>query len=205
MQPPQPPPARTPWFLRPQQYGLTLANGVTAVRLVLVPFIAIALLGQDWSRAFWLTLVAGASDAIDGFLARHFSHKSAIGAYLDPIADKILIVTLFGLLTAQGHLPLWLMIIVLARDVAIVATVAAFNRMAAQPLRMKPLFISKLTTFFQVLLLLVTMADLAFALGLETPRLIIALVAGSFTIASWIAYYYEGQRAIREAGTAKGG
>ncbi|MFO0350529.1 MAG: CDP-alcohol phosphatidyltransferase family protein [Alphaproteobacteria bacterium] len=205
MQPPQPPPARTPWFLRPQQYGLTLANGVTAVRLVLVPFIAMALLGQDWSRAFWLTLVAGASDAIDGFLARHFSHKSAIGAYLDPIADKILIVTLFGLLTAQGHLPLWLMIIVLARDVAIVATVAAFNRMAGQPLRMKPLFISKLTTFFQVLLLLVTMADLAFALGLETPRLIIALVAGSFTVASWIAYYFEGQRAIREAGAAKGG
>ncbi|MFN9163192.1 MAG: CDP-alcohol phosphatidyltransferase family protein [Alphaproteobacteria bacterium] len=205
MQPPQPPPARTPWFLRPQQYGLTLANGVTAVRLVLVPFIAMALLGQDWSRAFWLTLVAGASDAIDGFLARHFSHKSAIGAYLDPIADKILIVTLFGLLTAQGHLPLWLMIIVLARDVAIVATVAAFNRMAGQPLRMKPLFISKLTTVFQVLLLLVTMADLAFALGLETPRLIIALVAGSFTVASWIAYYFEGQRAIREAGAAKGG
>ncbi|MFN9544102.1 MAG: CDP-alcohol phosphatidyltransferase family protein [Alphaproteobacteria bacterium] len=205
MQPPQPPPARTPWFLRPQQYGLTLANGVTAVRLVLVPFLAMALLGQDWSRAFWLTLVAGASDAIDGFLARHFSHKSAIGAYLDPIADKILIVTLFGLLTAQGHLPLWLMIIVLARDVAIVATVAAFNRMAGQPLRMKPLFISKLTTFFQVLLLLVTMADLAFALGLETPRLIIALVAGGFTVASWSAYYFEGQRAIREAGAAKGG
>jgi cardiolipin synthase len=205
MQPPQPPPARTPWFLRPQQYGLTLANGVTAVRLVLVPFIAIALLGQDWSRAFWLTMIAGASDAIDGFLARHFSHKSAIGAYLDPIADKILIVTLFGLLTAQGHLPVWLMIIVLARDVAIIATVAAFNRMASQPLRMQPLFVSKLTTFFQVLLLLVTMADLAFALGLGNLRLGIALVAGAFTIASWIAYYFEGQRAIRESRTAKGG
>jgi cardiolipin synthase len=205
MQPPQPPPARTPWFLRPQQYGLTLANGVTAVRLVLVPFIAIALLGQDWSRAFWLTMVAGASDAIDGFLARHFSHKSAIGAYLDPIADKILIVTLFGLLTAQGHLPVWLMIIVLARDVAIIATVAAFNRMASQPLRMQPLFVSKLTTFFQVLLLLVTMADLAFTLGLGNLRLGIALVAGAFTIASWIAYYFEGQRAIRESRTAKGG
>jgi cardiolipin synthase len=205
MQPPHPPPARTPWFLRPQQYGLTLANGVTAVRLVLVPFIAIALLGQDYNRAFWLTMVAGASDAIDGFLARHFSHKSVIGAYLDPIADKILIVTLFGLLTAQGHLPLWLMVIVLARDVAIVATVAAFNRMTSQPLRMKPLFVSKLTTFFQVLLLLVTMADLAFSLGFDSLRLGIALLAGAFTIASWIAYYFEGQRAMREAGASRGG
>jgi cardiolipin synthase len=97
------------------------------------------------------------------------------------------------------------MIIVLARDVAIIATVAAFNRMASQPLRMQPLFVSKLTTFFQVLLLLVTMADLAFALGLGNLRLGIALVAGAFTIASWIAYYFEGQRAIRESRTAKGG
>jgi cardiolipin synthase len=77
--------------------------------------------------------------------------------------------------------------------------------MASQPLRMQPLFVSKLTTFFQVLLLLVTMADLAFALGLGNLRLGIALVAGAFTIASWIAYYFEGQRAIRESRTAKGG
>lgn len=202
MQAPQPP--QTPWFLRPQQYGLTLANGVTAVRLVLVPFIAIALHEQDYARAFWLTMVAGASDAIDGFLARHFSHKSAIGAYLDPIADKILIITLFGLLTAQGHLPLWLMVIVLARDVAIVATVAAFNRMKSHPLHMKPLFVSKLTTFFQIALLLVTMADLAFGWGLETARLALAVVACAFTIASWVAYYFEGQRAMREAGTTQG-
>jgi cardiolipin synthase len=202
MQPPPPP--QTPWFLKPQQYGLTLANGVTAVRLVLVPFIALALLGQDYTRAFWLTLLAGATDAIDGFLARHFSHASAIGAYLDPIADKILIVTLFGLLTAQGHLPLWLMVIVLARDVAIVATVAAFNRMKSRPLRMKPLFISKLTTFFQIALLLVTMADLAFILGLEVVRLALAVAAGAFTVASWIAYFFEGQRAMREAETAQG-
>ena len=203
MQPPPPP--QTPWFLRPQHYGLTLANGVTAVRLVLVPFIASALLEQDYGRAFWLTMVAGASDAVDGYLARHFSHKSAIGAYLDPIADKILIVTLFGLLTVQGHLPLWLMILVVARDAAIVATVAAFNRMKGQPLRMKPLFVSKLTTFFQIMLLLATMADLAFALGLEGARLALAVAAAVFTLASWIAYYFEGQRTLRQSGTVPGG
>jgi len=146
-----------------------------------------------------------ASDAVDGYLARHFSHKSAIGAYLDPIADKILIVTLFGLLTVQGHLPLWLMILVVARDAAIVATVAAFNRMKGQPLRMKPLFVSKLTTFFQIMLLLATMADLAFALGLEGARLALAVAAAVFTLASWIAYYFEGQRTLRQSGTVPGG
>ena len=202
MHPPPPPKVPTPWFLRPSQYGLTLANGVTAVRLVLVPFIATALLNHDYEDAFWMTLVAGASDAVDGFIARFFNHKSVVGAYLDPIADKILIVTLFGLLTALGHMPLWLMILVLARDVAIVATVAAFNRMKSQPLRMKPLFISKVTTFFQVTLLLVTLADLAFRLELETLRLLLAVAAGGLTVSSWVAYYFAGSRAVRESGGA---
>jgi cardiolipin synthase len=178
---------------------LTLANGVTAVRLVLVPFIAIALLNHQYEDAFWMTLVAGASDAVDGFIARFFDHKSVIGAYLDPVADKILVVTLFGLLTAQGHLPLWLMTIVLARDVAIVATVAAFNRMKARPLQMKPLLISKLTTFFQVTLLLATLADLGFALGAAWVRDILAITVCVLTIASWIAYYFEGTAAVRAA------
>jgi len=143
--------------------------------------------------------VAGASDAVDGFIARFFDHKSVIGAYLDPVADKILIVTLFGLLTAQGQIPLWLMIIVMARDVAIVATVAAFNRMKARPLQMKPLFISKLTTFFQVSLLLATLADLGFALDAVWVRDILAITVCVLTIASWVAYYFEGTAAVKAA------
>jgi cardiolipin synthase len=174
-----------------------LANGVTAVRLVLVPFIAIALINHQYENAFWMTLVAGASDAVDGFIARFFDHKSVIGAYLDPVADKILVVTLFGLLTAQGQIPVWLMIIVMARDVAIVATVAAFNRMKARPLQMKPLLISKLTTFFQISLLLATLADLGFALDALWVRDVLAITAGVLTIASWVAYYFEGTAAVR--------
>ncbi|MEQ1754105.1 MAG: CDP-alcohol phosphatidyltransferase family protein [Micropepsaceae bacterium] len=196
---PQPPQVQTPWFLKPSRYGLTLANGVTAIRLVLVPFIAIALLNQRFDDAFWMTLIAGASDAVDGFIARFFGHKSIIGAYLDPIADKILVVTLFGLLTAYDHIPLWLMILVLARDVAIVATVAAFNRMKSSALRMKPLFVSKLTTFAQITLLLVTLGDLAFRLDLAQLRTILVLITAGLTVASWVAYYFEGTRAVRAA------
>ena len=194
---PQPPQVQPPWFLKPSRYGLTLANGVTAVRLVLVPFIAIALINHQYENAFWMTLVAGASDAVDGFIARVFDHKSVIGAYLDPVADKILVVTLFGLLTAQGQIPLWLMIIVMARDVAIVAAVTAFNRMKARPLQMKPLLISKLTTFFQISLLLATLADLGFALDALWVRDVLAIAAGVLTIASWVAYYFEGTAAVR--------
>ena len=124
---PPTPKVQTPWLLKPQRYGLTLANGVTAIRLVLVPFIAAALLNQRFDDAFWLTLLAGASDAVDGFIARYFGHKSIVGAYLDPAADKILIITLFGLLTYADHLPLWLMVLVLARDASIVVGVAVFS------------------------------------------------------------------------------
>lgn len=192
-----PPQVQTPWFLKPSRYGLTLANGVTAVRLVLVPFIAAALLDERYPDAFWMTLLAGASDAVDGFIARTFGHKSLIGAYLDPAADKILIMTLFGLLTYAGELPLWLTVLVFARDVAIVAAVGVFSSMKKAVLRIKPLFISKLTTFSQIALLLAVLADLAFTLDWGLPRLFLTLIAAGLTIASWAAYFAEGLRAVR--------
>jgi cardiolipin synthase (CMP-forming) len=193
----QPPEAQ--WFLKPSRYGLTPANGVTAVRLVLVPFIAMALLDGRYEHAFWMTLVAGASDAVDGYIARAFGHKSLIGAYLDPIADKLLILSLFGLLTYQEHLPLWLMGLVLARDIAIVATVAVFTRMKKTELRMQPLFVSKLTTFAQIALLIATLADLAFGLAWGDLRVGLVWAVVVFTVASWVAYFFEGLRALRAA------
>lgn len=194
-QQPQQAPAR--WFLKPSRYGLTPANGVTAVRLVLVPFIAVALLRERFFEAFWMTMVAGASDAVDGYIARAFGHKSRLGAYLDPIADKLLILTLFGILTWEGHLPLWLTALVIARDVAIVVTVALFTRMKKEGLRMQPLFISKVTTFVQLTLLIATLADLAFSLGWGDLRFWLAVLTAALTVGSWVAYFFEGLRAVR--------
>lgn len=197
--PPQPPrPAESRW-LTPSRYGLTLANGVTAIRVVLVPFIAIAMLNQRFDQAFWMMIAAGASDAVDGYIARAFGHKSLVGAYLDPMADKLLLLTTFGILTYEGHLPIWLMGLVLARDIAIVVTVAAFTLMKRPGLRMQPLFISKLTTFAQVALVLVVVANLAFAL--EWSALVVGFIwaTAAATAASWVAYFLEGLRALRTA------
>ena len=197
---PPTPKVQTPWLLKPQRYGLTLANGVTAIRLVLVPFIAAALLNQRFDDAFWLTLLAGASDAVDGFIARYFGHKSIVGAYLDPAADKILIITLFGLLTYADQLPLWLMVLVLARDASIVVGVAVFTRMRKSIVHIKPLFISKVTTFSQIVLLLATLADLAFTLDWGTLRQALVWTAAALTVASWAAYFAEALRATRAPG-----
>jgi cardiolipin synthase len=200
-------PAR--WFLKPSRYGLTPANGVTAIRLVLVPFIAIALIEARYAHAFWMTLAAGASDAVDGYIARAFGHKSRLGAYLDPAADKLLILTLFGILTYQGHLPLWLMGLVLARDIAIVATVAVFTRMKKASLRMQPLFVSKLTTFAQIGLVIATLGSLAFELAwggvsLDDLRVGFMWAVVVFTVASWVAYFFEGLRALKAVEVAPG-
>ncbi len=195
-------PAR--WFLKPSRYGLTPANGVTAIRLVLVPFIAIALLDARYAHAFWMTAIAAASDAVDGYVARAFGHKSRLGAYLDPAADKLLILTLFGILAYQHELPLWLMGLVVARDIAIVATVAVFTRMKKADLRMQPLFVSKLTTFAQIALVIATLADLAFAFGWGDLRMGLVWAVVVFTLASWVAYFFEGLRALRTVEAAPG-
>jgi cardiolipin synthase (CMP-forming) len=202
--PEQQPQTQAQWFLKPSRYGLTPANGVTAVRLVLVPFIAIALWEGRYNHAFWMTVIAGASDAVDGYIARAFGHKSRLGAYLDPAADKLLILTLFGLLTYQEHLPLWLAALVLARDIAIVATVAVFTRMKKADLRMQPLFVSKLTTFAQLALLIATLADLAFGLDWGDLRMGLVWAVVAFTVASWAAYFVEALRALRTVEAAPG-
>jgi cardiolipin synthase len=197
--PPPHRPAEPRWFLKPSRYGLTLANGVTAVRAVLVPFIAIALLDRRFDHAFWMMIVAGASDAVDGYIARTFGHKSRVGAYLDPLADKLLLLTTLGILTYAGHLPAWLMMLVVGRDIAIVATVAVFTLMKRVDLRMQPLFISKLTTFGQVVLVLATVANLAFGLAWEPLVTGLIWAVAVITAASWVAYFLEGLRALRTA------
>ena len=163
-----------------------------------MPFIIIALIGHDYREAFWLTLIAGASDAIDGVIARWFGHKSWLGAYLDPLADKLLITGLFVTLTLQGQLPVWLVALAFARDLAIIVTVAAFRRVKGIALRMRPLFISKVNTFVQVVLIIAVLADLGGIVRLAAERQYFVWLAAATTVISWAAYYLEALRALRD-------
>jgi cardiolipin synthase len=166
----------------------------------LVPFIVAALANTQFVQAFWMTMIAGATDAVDGYIARAFGHKSRVGAYLDPVADKVLILSLLGVLTIEGQLPVWFVGLALGRDIAIVATVAVFTRMKqGADLRMQPLFISKLTTVAQIALVLAVLADLAFNLEWANVRFALLLLAAFMTVASWLAYFFEGLRALRTA------
>src|SRR5918993_4627925 len=122
---------------------MTIPNIITIGRLIIVPFV-VMMIGQGrWGIAFVLFVAAGISDAVDGFIARRFDMRSELGAYLDPLADKALLVSIYVTLSVTGVLPGWLAIMVVSRDIMIVAAIIV-SRLMERPVAIKPLFISKL-------------------------------------------------------------
>jgi cardiolipin synthase len=129
---------------------LTAANQLTILRLLLVPVFALFMLYGRPGWALVTFVVAGATDALDGLIARRTGQPTTLGAWLDPMADKILLVTMFVMLTLPGfgfanRLPLWLTVLVISRDVGIVLTVAIFN-LAVAKRTFKPSMLGKVAT-----------------------------------------------------------
>ncbi|TCD14330.1 CDP-alcohol phosphatidyltransferase family protein [Oricola cellulosilytica] len=131
--------------------AFTIPNLITAARFAAVPFIVYAIGANHWMTAFLVFVVSGVSDAVDGIIARHFGQRSRLGAYLDPIADKALIIAIFAALTVQGHLPVWLLLLTILRDVAIVAG-AGILAMRRNLGTVRPLWISKANTALMIVL-----------------------------------------------------
>lgn len=166
---------------------LTIPNLITILRLVLVPAVVLAMLQARWDWAFAGFLVAGISDGVDGFIARRFNQQSRLGAYLDPIADKLLLVSVFVVLGFIGQLPLWLVVTMVSRDALIVCAVVLSSVMA-HPVEMRPLFVSKANTASQIVLAAVVLGELALAVHLDPLRPALILLSGVLTVASAAAY-----------------
>ncbi len=130
-----------------------IPNIITVVRILLVPPIAWALLQQHFTLALLLFFIAGVSDGVDGFLAKHFGWTSRLGALLDPLADKLLLVTCYAALAWIGLLPVWLLALVVLRDVVIISGAVVYNFHIAR-LDAEPTLISKANTLLQILLVL---------------------------------------------------
>jgi cardiolipin synthase len=126
-----------------------IPNLITIVRLFLVPLTVMAMATREWSMAFSAFVVAGVSDALDGFIARHFNMKTELGAYLDPIADKSLLVSAFVTLSIIGEVPAWLTISVVFRDLLIVGAII-LCWVLEKPMAIRPLMISKINTAVQL-------------------------------------------------------
>jgi cardiolipin synthase len=181
---------------------LSIPNLITLARILLVPVVVWAIAAGEMKIAFLVFLVAGLSDLVDGYLAKRFNMATELGAYLDPLADKAMIVSIYVTLGIAGAIPRWLVILVVSRDIMIVAAVM-LSWLVNKPVTLKPLTVSKLNTVAQVLLALVVLASLGFAFDAQwVIHGLTALVAG-LTLASIVIYLVEWVRHINgtKAGT----
>jgi cardiolipin synthase len=164
-----------------------LPNTLTAFRVFAAPFLAWLLLHDQNAAAFGLFVLAGASDAIDGYLAKRLAPGSRFGAWLDPAADKFLMLVAFLTLTHLGITPVWLTVLVIARDVAIIAGIA-LARALALPIAIAPLAIGKASTVVQVAYVGITLLLLALHTEMRILSSALEVVVALVTAASWLAY-----------------
>lgn len=139
-----------------------LPNVITSIRILLIVPIAMALSGHRTVETLWLFCVAGASDGIDGFLAKRFGWQTDLGGLLDPVADKLLLATVFVMLALLGSVPVWLTVAVIARDCIILLGAVAY-RIALGPVVGRPSRMSKLNTLCQVIFILVVIGTPQFS------------------------------------------
>jgi cardiolipin synthase len=170
---------------------VNLPNIITLGRILLVPVIVWAIASNQMTIAFVIFVVAGVSDAIDGFLAKRFNMTTEIGALLDPVADKALLVSIYVTLGISGDIPRWLVILVVSRDFMIVGAVIV-SWILDNPVPMKPLMVSKLNTVAQVSFAALVLASLGFQFNASPYEIILAgcvtvltLLSVSFYLVEW--------------------
>ncbi len=175
---------------------LTLPNLITFARLCAVPLAVWLVIDHRPGSAFALFLAAGISDAIDGWLARRMGGPNSVGALLDPVADKALLVTMYVTLAAVGEVPVWLAILVVFRDLVIVGGVIVLG-LLGRAVVIRPLFVSKVNTTVQIGLVALTLFVAGF--GARGPAVadglaLLTWAVGASTLASGGAYVW---RAVR--------
>ncbi len=166
-----------------------LPNIITGLRLVAIVPVALCLWYQEYEVALVLFAIAGVSDGVDGYLARRFHWESHWGAVMDPLADKLLLVTTAAILATKGILPLWLFVIMMGRDLMIVGGAALF-RWRFGPYEVTPSRLGKASTFFQILLVLSLLIHVAFGLLSEEQLEALILLTASMTLISGTHYFY---------------
>jgi cardiolipin synthase (CMP-forming) len=170
--------------------ALNIPNLITLGRILLVPVVVWAIASGAMWIAFVLFLAAGVSDAVDGFLAKRFNMATELGAYLDPLADKALIVSIYLTLGVSDLIPRWLVILVVSRDILIVGGIM-LSWLVGNPLKIKPLLVSKLNTVAQILFACVVLGSLGFNYELPTLTLVLMGLVAILTLLSVAAYVAE--------------
>ncbi|EWY39983.1 CDP-alcohol phosphatidyltransferase [Skermanella stibiiresistens SB22] len=186
---------------------MSIPNIISMGRLLSVPLAVWLILEGRLDWAFWLFIAAGLSDAVDGFIARSFRSRTMLGGFLDPIADKALLVSVYLALGHTGYLPLWLVILVVFRDILIVGGVLLLYTLK-ESFAMQPSFISKVNTTVQIALVALVLST--FGLGLTEPPVDLAWITPIMiwvvtvtTVWSGLGYVVTGSRLLNRLGGTK--
>lgn len=182
---------------------VTLPNIITMARLCAVPATVWLMLQGRLDLAFWMFVAAGVSDGVDGWLARVTNTRSALGAILDPMADKLLLVCVYVTLAAIGVLPDWLAILVVFRDLVIVGGVLALW-MLGEPPAIRPMMLSKLNTALQIGLAAMALLLAGFDLRAEWLLWAAVWTVAATTLASGAIYVGTALRRHRDANRGDG-
>ena len=175
---------------------MNLANQITILRILLVPFFIAFILYSKWEMALLIFVLAAVSDGIDGYIARVTKKRTKLGKTLDPVADKLLILSAFICLSVAKGLspsvkpPLYVPIIIISRDAIILIGVLLIHLIKGE-LEVKPTLISKVTTFFQMVTVISILLKLAISPFLWN-------IAVGFTICSGVDYVIKGSRLLNE-------
>jgi cardiolipin synthase (CMP-forming) len=166
----------------------TVPNQLTFLRLGFLPFFIVLIFYEQYGWALLILLLAAATDGMDGLLARSLNQKTALGAYLDPIADKLLLSSSFVVLALEGQIPRWLTILVIGRDVLILMTATVILLVSGYR-QFPPSIYGKITTGTQILLVFVVLLAEVFPMpALEISRQALAYLVAGFTIFSGFHY-----------------
>ena len=186
--------------MRPSHFLASLPNFISLARLALVPLAIMMIAQSRWDAAFGVSVAAGVSDAIDGFLAKRFDLQTELGAYLDPIADKALLVSIYVALAVGSVIPSEIAILVVARDVMIIGAIV-LSFLMGRPVEIRPLFVSKLNTTVQIIVAALVLAAKALhwttGLWFHTALLLVAVLtvaSAAAYLAQWFVHMTAGRR-----------
>jgi cardiolipin synthase (CMP-forming) len=169
-----------------------LPNLVTLTRMLMTPLAVLMIISQRFLPAFLVFILAGVTDAIDGFIAKNFDLRTELGAYLDPLADKALLISIYVSLAIYAGLPAWIAITVVSRDVMILVAVLV-SWLLDKPVEIRPVWVSKVNTVAQIALAGFALGARAYGLdpqpmqtALEWSVAATTLASGGVYIAQWL-------------------
>jgi cardiolipin synthase len=182
---------------------MTIPNILTIIRILLTPLLIWLLLIHRFNEALVVFILAGLTDGLDGFIARVLNQRSALGAYLDPVADKLLLVSSFIILGAMDLLPTWLVVVAVSRDAIIVLGVVTLVIHEA-PVQIRPSGLSKITTLFELTTVLATLLGFRVFILPEWVNYFLFAAVGSLCVVTMFHYIWRGITIWEEQSGPKG-